>query len=160
MNTYDRRFGSGPRGIGISLALFAIAWRAKAHLGWPAIIDSDVLRWTVFATSLIAAAGLAAWSFMSLPIASRGVILVTRGPYRYVRHPLYAALLSCFNLGLAVLLNNWIYLLWVAALHGVWHRIIRREEKLMTQAFPEQYPDYCRTTGRFFPRIPLLSYGP
>ena len=104
MNTYDRLFRSGPRGIGISLALFAIAWTAKDQLGWPAIIDSDLLRWTVFATSLMAAAGLAAWSFKSLPMASRGVILVTRGPYRYVRHPLYAALLSCFNLGLAVLL--------------------------------------------------------
>ena len=83
MNTYDRLFGSGPGGIGVSLALFAMAWRLEAHLGWPAIIDSDVLRWTVFAARLMAAVGLAAWSFKSLPMASRGVLLVTSGPYRY-----------------------------------------------------------------------------
>ena len=106
MNTYDRLFGSGPGGIGVSLALFAMAWRLEARLGLPAIIDSDVLRWTVFAARLMAAVGLAAWSFKSLPMGSRGVLLVTSGPYRYVRHPLYAALLSCFNLGLAVLLNS------------------------------------------------------
>jgi len=160
MNTYDRLFGSGPRGFAVCLALFAMAWRLEARLGWPAITDNKVLPWVAFTASLITAAGLAAWSFRSLPVAARGVVLATSGPYRYVRHPLYASLLSCFNLGLAALLNDWIYFLWVAALHGVWQWVIRREEQLMCQAFPEQYPDYCRTTGRFFPRIPSLSWGP
>jgi len=153
MNTYDRLFGSGPRGIGFSLSLFALAWRLESSLGWPTIVDSDVVRWTVFTASIMAAAALAAWAFKSLPTASRGVILVTSGPYKYMRHPLYAALLSSFNWGLSVLLNNWIYLAWAVALHGVWHWNIQSEEKQMNQAFPAEYPDYCRTTGRFFPRI-------
>jgi protein-S-isoprenylcysteine O-methyltransferase len=153
MNTYDRLFGTGPRGLLISIVLLALAWRLESVAGLSSIIDSDVARWGVFGLSVLGAAGLAAWSFKSLAPADRGVRLVTRGAYRYFRHPLYATLLSSFDFGLAVLLNNWIYVIWALALHGVWHWNIRKEEALMMQAFPEQYPDYCRTTGRFVPRL-------
>jgi protein-S-isoprenylcysteine O-methyltransferase Ste14 len=157
MKGYDRLFGSGPRGIVISVALFALAWIMAGRLGGVPLLESDMLRWTVFAGSLLAAAAVAVWSFKSLPVASRGLVLITSGPYRYVRHPLYAALVSCFNWGLAVLLNNWIFLLWAAAVQGVWHWTIRREEKLMSQAFPRRYPGYCRMTPRFFPSLRSLS---
>ena len=96
------------------------------------------------------------WSVKSLPPAARGKDLVTTGPFRYLRHPLYAALLSCFNFGLAVILNNWIYIVWAVLLHGVWHWNIRSEEELMNQAFPKDYPEYCKVTGRFIPRISSL----
>lgn len=151
MNTYDRLFGAGPRGLVISLGLLIVAWRLEPVVGLPAIIGSAVVRWAVFGLSVLGAAGLAAWSFKSLSPADRGAKLVTTGAYRYLRHPLYATLLSSFDFGLAVLLNNWIYLIWAVGLHAVWHWNIRKEEALMMQAFPEQYPEYCRRTGRFVP---------
>jgi protein-S-isoprenylcysteine O-methyltransferase len=153
MNTYDRTFGAGPRGLIISLGLFMVAWRLEPVVGLPAIVDSDVVRWTVFGLGILGAVALALWSFKSLPPADRGVNLVTTGAYRYLRHPVYATLLSSFDFGLAVLLNNWIYVIWALALHGVWHWNIRKEEALMLQAFPDQYPEYCRNTGRFLPRL-------
>ena len=137
----------------ISLVLLALAWRLESIAGLPGIIDNAVARWTVFAASVIGAGGLAVWGFKSLPPGARGVELVTSGAFKYVRHPLYAAFLSSSNFGLAVCLNNWIYVMWAIALHGVWHWNVRSEEKLMANAFPQHYPDYCRTTGRFVPRI-------
>ncbi len=110
-------------------------------------------RWVVFMLTVVATVCLVVWSLQSLPPNTRGKELVTKGAYRYLRHPLYAAFLSCFNFGLAVLLNNWLYIIWAVLLHGVWHCQIESEEKLMRQEFPQEYEEYCQITGRFIPRI-------
>jgi protein-S-isoprenylcysteine O-methyltransferase Ste14 len=156
MNIHERLFGTGPRGLVISYALLALAWRLESVVGLPGIVENTTVRWVIFALSIMGAAGLAAWSFKSLPPARRGLDLVTSGAYRYFRHPVYATLLSSFHFGLAVLLNNWIYVVWAIALHGLWHWNIRGEERLMARRFPQQYPEYCKKTGRFVPRIGSL----
>ena len=153
MNSYERIFGAGPRGLLIGLALLALAWQLESVVGLPSITASYVARWLVFLLTLVGTVLVVVWSLKSLPPATRGKELVTNGAYRYLRHPLYAAFLSCFNFGLAVLLNNWIYMIWAVLLHGVWHWNIESEEKLMRQEFPKQYEDYCQITGRFIPRI-------
>ena len=153
MNTYERIFGAGPRGLLISLALLALAWQLESAAGLPSITTSYLARWLVFVMSLVGAIFVIVWSIKSLPPARRGKELVTNGVYRYLRHPLYAAFLSCLNFGLAVLLNNWIYIIWAVLLHGVWHWNIESEENLMKREFPQEYEEYCQTTGRFIPRI-------
>ena len=108
MNTYERFFGAGPRGLLISLALLALALQLESAADLPNLTASHMARWVTFALTVVGSICLVLWSIKALPPASRGKELVTAGPYRYLRHPLYAAFLSCFNLGLAVLLNNWI----------------------------------------------------
>ena len=153
MNSYERIFGAGPRGSLIGLALLALAWQLESVVGLPSITASYVVRWLVFVLTVIGTVLIVVWSLKSLPPATRGKKLVTNGAYRYLRHPLYAAFLSCLNFGLAVLLNNWIYIIWAVLLHGVWHWNIESEEKLMRQEFPTEYKEYCQITGRFIPRI-------
>ena len=153
MNSYERIFGAGPRGFSLSLALLALAWQLESLVGLPSITASYVARWLVFLLTVVGTVLVVVWSLKSLPPATRGQELVTNGAYRYLRHPLYAAFLSCFNFGLAVLLNNWIYMIWAVLLHGVWHWNIESEEKLMRQEFPTEYEEYCQITGRFIPRI-------
>ncbi len=153
MNSYERIFGAGPRGSLISLALLALAWQLESVVGLPSITASYVVRWLVFLLTVVGTVLVVVWSLKSLPPATRGKELVTNGAYRYLRHPLYAAFLSCFNFVLAVLLNNWIYIIWAVLLHGVWHWNIESEEKLMRQEFPTEYKEYCQITGRFIPRI-------
>lgn len=153
MDTYERIFGAGPRGFLISLALLALAWQLESAAGLPSITASHFARWMVFVLTVVGSILLVVWSLKSLPPAARAKKLVTTGAYRYLRHPLYAAFLSCFNFGLAVLLNNWIYIIWAVLLHGLWHLNIGSEEKLMRREFPKDYVEYCKTTGRFVPRI-------
>lgn len=153
MNTYKRIFGAGPRGFLISLALLALAWQLESVAGLPSITASYLARWVVFVLTVVGAVFLVVWSLKSLPPATRGKELVTNGIYRYLRHPLYAAFLSCLNFGLAVLLNNWIYIIWAVLVHGIWHWNIESEEKLMRREFPTEYEEYCQITGRFIPRI-------
>jgi len=153
MTRYARHFGAGPRGLIISYALLAVAWRLESVVGLPQITSIASVRSYALATGVVGALGLAGWGLRSLPPGERGVALVTTGAYKYLRHPVYASLLSSFHFGLAVYLNNWIYVVWAVLLHGLWHWNIRSEEALMVQAFGEQYTEYCRRTGRFFPRF-------
>jgi protein-S-isoprenylcysteine O-methyltransferase Ste14 len=152
MTRYERLFGAGPRGLLISAILFGLAWYADTLGGVPRITASDTLRHTALIVSIIGALLIATSSFRVMTPAERGHELVTSGAYRYARHPLYASLISCFNFGLAVFLNSWIYVLWAVLLHPVWHWNIKSEEELMREAFPDEYEAYCETTGRFFPR--------
>ena len=156
MQPYQRIFGAGPTGLLISLALLALTWWLAEAVGGPTITDSDAARWTVFAMSVLGTVILLAWSARSLPPGDRGRKLVTSGAYGIVRHPVYAAFLSCFNFGLAVLLNNWLYVAWAVVQHGVWHCNVRREEALMLRRFPHEYAQYCRGVGRFVPRVRSL----
>ncbi|UCF80714.1 MAG: isoprenylcysteine carboxylmethyltransferase family protein [Acidobacteriota bacterium] len=158
MNKYERIFGAGPRGLLISLGLLAVVWQLEAAVALPSITDSHTFRWAVFVLTTVGSIILVCWGIKSLPPAARGKEIVTTGAFRYFRHPLYASFLSCSNFGLAVLLNNWIYIVWAVLLHGIWHWNVRSEENLMRREFPNEYEKYCKITGRFVPRLWNLQH--
>jgi protein-S-isoprenylcysteine O-methyltransferase Ste14 len=77
--------------------------------------------------------------------------LVTSGPYRFVRHPIYAGLLVAI-LGTALATN----LYWLIALGvlGVYFGYSARvEEGLMARAFPTAYPRYRAKTKMLIPFV-------
>lgn len=79
--------------------------------------------------------------------------LVTHGPYRWIRHPLYAfALLLLLPLGL--LASNW-FLLLFPCIRAVVFRwvVIPREEANLIKLFGKQYETYRERTGALLPRL-------
>ena len=113
----------------------------------------------ILAVSVLVTVALVVWSVKSLPASDRGIQLCTDGPFRHVRHPLYAAFQSVFNFGLAIYLNSYVFVAWAALLHPLWHRVIRYEERLMIEIFGDEHADYRKTTGRFVPRSRLWHRG-
>jgi protein-S-isoprenylcysteine O-methyltransferase Ste14 len=105
---------------------------------------------------IIAGAGLMTWaraSFASWRFRAElaaGHELATGGPFRVVRHPLYAGL-DLLALGSAI----WIGTLpvWIgAALMAVGGDLrARAEEPLLERAFGEEYREYRARTWRFVP---------
>jgi protein-S-isoprenylcysteine O-methyltransferase Ste14 len=79
--------------------------------------------------------------------------LITRGVYRYVRHPMYSAFFL-WAVAQALLLPNWI-----AGLSGIvgfgtlYLFRVGREEQLMLNAFGEEYRTYMRRTARILPWV-------
>ncbi len=78
--------------------------------------------------------------------------LVTRGPYRWVRHPFYVAT------ALALAANSLVTANWVLALTGgIGFGLIvlrtRIEEEKLIERFGEDYKEYMKRTGRFLPRL-------
>jgi protein-S-isoprenylcysteine O-methyltransferase Ste14 len=129
-------------------------WVDFAHLPLPAS-----LRWPG-AGALLAGIGLLFWTHQALGRNFSGVLeirkehaLVTRGPYRLVRHPMYSAFFV-FGFGLLLLSANWLI---AGANVGAitWMYLVRApdEERMLAEHFGDAYRQYMQGTGRLLPRL-------
>lgn len=150
---FVRIFGVGPRGLVVSLALLGVAGALSGPAGLPVIHGHAGFGVAAGIVGTVLALAGAAWSVKSLPVQDRGRELVTRGAFRWVRHPLYAAFLIFFDFGLALYLDNWIYVIWATALLPLWRLNVVAEERMMADTFGEDWGAYCRRVGCLFPRI-------
>lgn len=153
MRTYERFFGSGPKGTFISITLLIVSYYLEDYVGLREIFTSDVTRFSTVIIFFLPGVALLIWSLKSLSPEDRGRKLATEGAYKYFRHPLYAAFLLFINVGIAFLLDNFIYIFWAVILFPVWSFIVRGEEELMKNEFNEEYDTYCRDTWRFVPKL-------
>jgi protein-S-isoprenylcysteine O-methyltransferase Ste14 len=83
----------------------------------------------------------------------KGHELVQHGVYRSMRHPMYASILL-WDVAQGLLLRNWLAG-WCAFVTFALLYVVRapREERMMCDAFGEDYRNYMRRSGRLFPRI-------
>jgi protein-S-isoprenylcysteine O-methyltransferase Ste14 len=87
-------------------------------------------------------------AFSILPEARR---LVTRGPYRVIRHPLYCVSVIA-SLGTAIQFEQPWALLIVLVADALQIARIHYEERVLREAFPE-YADYAARTWRLVPGV-------
>ncbi|MCD6600129.1 MAG: isoprenylcysteine carboxylmethyltransferase family protein [Dehalococcoidia bacterium] len=78
--------------------------------------------------------------------------VVKVGPYRYIRHPQYAAKLLA-SLGLFLFFKEFLFLFIFLFSVLLFYFQAKSEEKLLTQVFGEDYIIYQSTTGMFLPRL-------
>ncbi|PWK92317.1 methyltransferase family protein [Fulvimonas soli] len=78
--------------------------------------------------------------------------LVERGPYRWVRHPIYSGLLLAF-LGTALAIGEWRGLLAVAIIAASFWFKLRLEERWMREQFGAAYADYMRRVKALVPGV-------
>jgi protein-S-isoprenylcysteine O-methyltransferase Ste14 len=82
--------------------------------------------------------------------------LVTHGPYRWIRHPLYTVATGAF-VSLGVVASNWfIMAIALVAFLGIVALVVPKEENELIRKFGSEYEAYQKRTGRFIPR-PFLS---
>lgn len=127
------------------------------HLGQPPLPGGRLM--TIAGGGLMAAG---AW-LLGISLLSLGVnfgplphpmpegTLVEKGPYRFVRHPMYAGLvlIAC---GWALVVRGRVTLLWAAVLFLVLDAKSRREERWLQERLPG-YVDYRRRVRRFIPFV-------
>lgn len=90
-------------------------------------------------------------NFSIYPEICEGATLITEGPYRWMRHPMYTALIMMM-IGVSGYNGRWINQVAALALIAIVVTKALREEKLLPRIFPA-YPDYANTTKRFIPYI-------
>jgi protein-S-isoprenylcysteine O-methyltransferase Ste14 len=79
--------------------------------------------------------------------------LITYGPYRWMRHPMYTAL-YIHLLAVTLLTQNWLIgLVFLGSLTLIIVTRVNHEEQTMIEKFGEQYVAYMKRTGRFFPKF-------
>ncbi|WP_456843760.1 methyltransferase family protein [Cellulomonas sp. P5_C6] len=100
------------------------------------------------------------WSFVTLGeyfttvvLTSADQVIVSRGPYRFLRHPSYAGLLAAL-LGCGLMLGNWVGAgaCVLLSLVAIVYRI-GREERAMIDALGDAYVDFARDRARLVPFI-------
>ncbi len=150
--------------IALSVAFFGMAILPAFYVatGIPSEADYTPRPWAIAAGIAVFVFGL--WVFrrahkdlgrnwaVTLEIRDQHKF-VSRGLYRFVRHPMYASFLLV-GLAQALLLPNW-----VAGMSGLigfavlFLMRVNVEERMMLDNFGDEYRAYCGTTKRIIPYI-------
>jgi protein-S-isoprenylcysteine O-methyltransferase Ste14 len=128
-----------------------VAWAALALPAWA--------RWLGVVIALLGF-GLLEWSQRSLgqewseqPRITQSQRLIQSGPYRWIRHPIYASFLLILGSTLLISANALVGLAWIGSV-GIDAAVrIRYEETRMSARFGEAYLAYGARTGRLIPRL-------
>jgi protein-S-isoprenylcysteine O-methyltransferase Ste14 len=128
-------------------------------ISWARLLMPNWLRLFGFVVGGIGV-GLLHWvlvtlgrSFSMSLVVKKEQSLVTEGPYRRVRHPMYTAF-SLIFLGLFLLSANWFVGTTAAIAYGA-IMLIRtpQEERMLLAKFGDEYAAYVSRTGRFLPKL-------
>ena len=134
------------------LSLLFFSGSSRASLALPLGVSGCLLAVGGAALVLRSRAELgASWSFV--PKADQSGGLVTTGPYRLVRHPIYLGLIL-LALGQALAFSNWFA--GAIVLAGIvptfaWRAVA--EETLLSRTFGERYVRYRRQTKMIIPYL-------
>ena len=137
----------------IVLYMLDVPWISWSRLTFP-----SWLRWlgAIGASSSVL---LVAWTHRALDkqysaefAIQKDHVLVTTGPYAKTRHPMYTAL-NMFSFSMTMTTSNLLVLLFAILVILPFPWIAREEERVLLETFGEEYREYMRRTGRFFPRI-------
>jgi protein-S-isoprenylcysteine O-methyltransferase Ste14 len=85
-------------------------------------------------------------------VTRRDATFVDRGPYRFVRNPMYTGVLMLgASFGLST--GTWVTPLLAAAVFALMAVRTRTEEKYLIERFGDRYRDYMSRVGRFIPKM-------
>lgn len=127
-------------------------------MGWSKLGLPEWARWLGVIIGILCVIGIY-WLFSSIgsgitPTSAtrKQHTLVTSGPYRWVRHPLYTVGSSMF-VAFGMMADNW----FIAGL-GILTFILMairtpKEEANLIEKFGDEYREYMKRTGRFLPKL-------
>ncbi|HMB25435.1 MAG: methyltransferase family protein [Chloroflexota bacterium] len=129
-----------------------------AWMAWSKIGLSEWIRWVGVGMGILCALGIY-WLFSSIgsgitmtSATRKEHKLVTRGPYRWIRHPLYTFGSALF-VSLGMMADSW----FIAALGALAFIPVAirtpKEEANLVEKFGDKYREYMKHTGRFFPKV-------
>jgi protein-S-isoprenylcysteine O-methyltransferase Ste14 len=78
--------------------------------------------------------------------------LISSGPYRYIRHPIYTGMLLAF-VGTALALGEYRALVSIGIVLVAFYAKAKKEERFLTQEFGEKFREHSRRTGMFLPKF-------
>ena len=130
-------------------------------MNWSKIGLPESIRWLGVGIGVLCTFGIY-WLFSSIgsgitPTSAtrKEHKLITRGIYRWIRHPLYT-IGSSFIISFGMMADNW----FIAAF-GILAFILMasrtpKEEANLIEKFGDEYREYMKRTGRYLPRFPEL----
>jgi protein-S-isoprenylcysteine O-methyltransferase Ste14 len=123
---------------------------------WPLpIVGHAVTLWVGIAL-LVLGIGIAIWGRRTMQVAGTNIspslpatTIVTSGPFRFSRNPLYVALTLVY-LGLTLAFNTWWGVVFLAPVLVIMHRgVVLREERYLGEKFGDSYRQYRHKVRRY-----------
>jgi protein-S-isoprenylcysteine O-methyltransferase Ste14 len=146
----------GDSGQLILLGLFLVLWGGDSFFVQKSTFVSDYIplpvRLVVLGLTLITAVYLFMSGHVVVAHEERPTSVISRGAFRYVRHPLYLGALL-FYLGLTVSTASLFSLALLVAIFLFYNYIAGYEERLMEIKFEEGYGSYRERTGKWVPKM-------
>jgi protein-S-isoprenylcysteine O-methyltransferase Ste14 len=144
----------GIRAVLVVVAVVLFRVRALRHYGG----STEPWRTGIGLALLVAGLGFAVWARRHIghnwgtPMTQKHQPeLVTSGPYRLVRHPIYSGILTA-GIGTVVSLGwLWLIVVVLAGIYFVYAATV--EERFMATRFPDAYPRYVRSTKMLVPFV-------
>ncbi len=144
--------------VGWRLATFVVGYlliRFGVVRGRHAIVSSPVLQ-GVGTLVFLMGLGLAVWARVHLgrnwgtPMSEKvDAELVTTGPYRYIRNPIYSGIILA-AIGTTVAIS-WYWVVAVVLMGAFFVYSATVEAQTMEHLFPDTYPEYKRSTKMLIP---------
>jgi protein-S-isoprenylcysteine O-methyltransferase Ste14 len=139
---------------------------SPASMAWSSIALPWWLRWLGVGLGGLAVFG-AHWVLSNLGrnvsetvLTKQEHELVTTGPYRWIRHPLYTTGITLF-VALGLMAANWFVLAFaLIALLTIRVIVVPLEEGALIERFGAEYQNYMRRTGAMFPRLRRAAAEP
>ena len=149
-------------GLMFVLLIPTLMWLAS---GRPNLGDIPVWRIVIAVVLAVLGIALSVWSIVYMrrkgngnpmdafghEVAPRTRHLMTDGPYRLSRNPMLTGSFVYYA-GVCVCLWTWQALLVFVAFIAIMLLQVRSEEKRLLRDFGAEYEEYCRRTGRFWPK--------
>ncbi len=147
------------RFAGLFLWLSPVAYIVNpAWMEWSKIGLPEPVRWIGGGVG-VACVPAIYWLFSSIgtgitPTSAtrKDHVLVTSGPYKWVRHPLYTIGTALFA-GIGTIADNWFIIALGLCAFVVMAVRTPKEEANLIEKFGDEYRTYMKNTGRFLPRI-------
>jgi protein-S-isoprenylcysteine O-methyltransferase Ste14 len=145
-------------GMAIWLSFLAYAIN-PAWMSWSEIVLPAWLRIAAAVVVIVLVQPLVLWTYRAIGNNVTDTVdtrknhqLITRGPYRWVRHPLYSIGFTAFLMFGLIAANAFML---IGALLAIILIVMRlpREEAQLVMRFGDDYQDYIKRTGTFLPRL-------
>jgi protein-S-isoprenylcysteine O-methyltransferase Ste14 len=128
----------------------SMSWSSLPLPAWP--------RWAGVPVGM-AAVCLLFWTLRSLGpnltdtvVTRRDAALVTHGPYRWIRHPFYVAMLLGV-IAVSLVAANWFLAMTGVGVFALLAVRASTEERNLSARFGRDYEEYTQRTGRYLPRL-------
>lgn len=142
---------------------FLLVYAPARVLAWSGITRPAAIAAPQVAGMVVGAVGgaLALWCILAFAALGRGTPapfdpprrLVIRGPYRFVRNPMYLGAELALG-GAALFYESWPLLGYAALFLLATHLlVVVYEEPTLRQTFGPDYETYCRQVRRWLPRV-------
>jgi protein-S-isoprenylcysteine O-methyltransferase Ste14 len=157
-----KRSNQAVAGIILQGVSFGLVWTLRREYWWP-FPPSVAGETALAAVAVVVAWGSSRWCLRALQtlgmqwtVAARviaGHELITEGPYRVVRNPIYLGMFGVM-IATGLVLSTWWALLAAIAVFLIGNQIrIKEEERLLRETFGAHFEEYARRVPAFVPRF-------